>query len=236
MKNRINKINKLLIQYFGIPKRNKKNPDPVDMLIGTILSQNTNDKNSYRAYQNLRQKYKTWDEVAKLTPSSIERIIRVAGLGKQKSNTINNVLKGLKKKNGKIKLNFLTKKDDKSVIDKLTEFDGVGVKTASCVLLFSMDRDVCPVDTHVHRTLNRIGLVNTKTPDKTFNEIFGQIPDGNAHSFHTNLIRLGREICKPTKPNCTICPMEKYCNYDLKYFDIDVVHKKNDFMLLDNIS
>ncbi len=212
MKKKINKINKLLIQFFGIPKRNKKNPDPVDMLIGTILSQNTNDKNSYRAYQNLRQKYKTWDEVAKLTPSSIERIIRVAGLGKQKSNAINNVLKGLKKMNGKIKLNFLYKQDDKSAIDELTEFDGVGVKTASCVLLFSMNRNVCPVDTHVHRTLNRIGLVNTKTPDNTFNEIFGQIPDGTAHSFHTNLIRLGREICKPTKPNCTICPLENIVN------------------------
>ena len=122
------------------------------------------------------------------------------------------------------------------MIDELIKFDGVGVKTASCVLLFSMNRNVCPVDTHVHRTLNRIGLVKTKTPDKTFTEIFGQIPDGAAHSFHTNLIRLGREICKPTKPNCTICPLVKYCDYDLKYFDTNVVHKKNDFMLLDNIS
>ena len=236
MKKKINRINKLLIQFFGIPKKNKKNPDPIDMLIGTILSQNTNDKNSYRAYQNLKQKYKTWDEVARLTPTSIERLIRIAGLGKQKSKAINNVLKGLKKKNGEIKLNFLNKQDDKSVIDELVKFDGVGVKTASCVLLFSMNRDVCPVDTHVHRTLNRIGLVNTITPDKTFNEIFGQIPDGAAHSFHTNLIRLGREICKPAKPNCTICPVEKYCLYDLKYFDKDLVYRKNDFMLLDNIS
>ena len=236
MKNKINKINKVLIQFFGIPKKNKKNPDPVDMLIGTILSQNTNDKNSYRAYQNLRLKYKTWDEVAKLTPSNIERAIKVAGLGKQKSKAINNVLKGLKKRNGKINLNFLTKQDDKSVIEELTKFDGVGVKTASCVLLFSMNRDVCPVDTHVHRTLNRIGLVKTNTPDKTFTKIFGQIPAGAAHSFHTNLIRLGREICKSTKPNCTICPLEKYCHYDLKNYSGDIVHKKNDFMLLDNIS
>ena len=235
MKNKIKKINRLLIQFFGIPQRNKKNPDPVDMLIGTILSQNTNDKNSYRAYQNLKQKYKTWDEVAKLTPSKIERLIRVAGLGKQKSAAINNVLKGLKQ-NGKINLKYLYKKDDKSVIDELIKFNGVGVKTASCVLLFSMNRDVCPVDTHVHRTLNRIGLVTTKSPDKTFDEIFGQIPDGVAHSFHTNLIRLGREICKPQKPNCRICPLQKHCNFDKKNFNTDVAHKKNDFMLLDNIS
>ena len=236
MKKKINKINKLLIQFFGVPIKNKKNPDPVDMLIGTILSQNTNDKNSYRAYQNLKHKYKSWDEIAKLTPSRIEKIIRVAGLGKQKANAISNVLKGLKKINGKIKLDFLDKLDDKSVIDNLTKFNGVGVKTASCVLLFSMNRDVCPVDTHVHRTLNRMGLVNTNTPDKTFNQISGKIPIGTAHSFHTNLIRLGREICKPTKPNCTICPMEKYCNYDFKNFEVNVIHKKNEFMLLDNIS
>jgi endonuclease-3 len=224
MKKKINKINRLLIQFFGIPQRNKKNPDPVDMLIGTILSQNTNDKNSYQAYQNLKQKYGSWDDVAKLTPSSIERIIKVAGLGKQKSKAINNVLKGLKKKNGKISLKFLTKQDDKSVIDELIKFDGVGVKTASSV------------DTHVHRTLNRIGLVNTNTPDKTFNEIFGQIPAGAAHSFHTNLIRLGREICKSSKPKCSICPLLKYCRYDSKTFNEDAVQKKNDFMLLDNIS
>jgi endonuclease-3 len=236
MKNKINHINKLLIQFFGIPQRNKTNPDPVDMLIGTILSQNTNDKNSYRAFKNLKQKYRTWNEVAKLTPSKIERIIRVAGLGKQKSAAINNVLKGLKKKNGEIKIKFQRNQDDKSVIDELIQFDGVGVKTASCVLLFSMNRNVCPVDTHVHRTLNRIGLVSTKSPDKTFNEIFGQIPAGAAHSFHTNLIRLGREICKPTKPKCTICPLEKHCDFDLKNFGVDIVYKKNDFMLLDNIS
>jgi len=99
-----------------------------------------------------------------------------------------------------------------------------------------MNRNVCPVDTHVHRILNRIGLVTTNTSDKTFDEIFGQIPDGAAHSFHTNLIRLGREICKSQKPKCRICPLEKHCNFDKKNFNTDVVHKKNDFMLLDNIS
>jgi len=110
------------------------------------------------------------------------------------------------------------------------------VKTASCVLLFSMNRNICPVDTHVHRTLNRIGLVNTNSPEKTFYKINGNIPRGAAHSFHTNLIRLGREICKPSKPKCSICPLIKKCNYDFKNFELYAVHKKNDFMLLDNIS
>jgi len=232
----IQKIDSLLVEYFGVPKSNRKKPDSVDMLVGTILSQNTNDKNSYRAYQNLKEKYKTWEAVAEHTPSKIARIIKVAGLAKQKSKAIKSVLMGLKERNKKISLNYLNKLGDEEVIAELIKFNGVGVKTASCVLLFSMNRNICPVDTHVHRTLNRIGLVNTNSPEKTFYKIIGNIPNGAAHSFHTNLIRLGREICKPSKPKCTICPLIKKCNYDFKNFDLHTVHKKNDFMLLDNIS
>ena len=235
MKNKIITINNILIEYFGIPKRNKKNPDPVDMLIGTILSQNTNDKNSYRAYQNLKAKYKNWGEVAELPLIKINKAIKVAGLAKQKSKSIKNVLNELKK-NGEISLKYLKKLDDKSVLNELTKFKGVGIKTAACVLLFSMKRNVCPVDTHVHRTLNRIGLVNTKSPVKTFNELVGNIPEGIAHSFHTNLIRLGREICKSSKPNCAGCPLLKNCKFGHKNFVTKGVYKKNEFMLLDNIN
>lgn len=236
MQKRIKELNKLLINYFGIPKRNKKLPDPVDMLIGTILSQNTNDQNSYRAFRNLKSSFSTWEELAKLPPSKIEKYIKVAGLGKQKSKTIKNVLSSLLNQNEKISLNYLNKKNDKDVIDELTGFPGVGVKTASCVLLFSLNRNICPVDTHVHRTLNRIGLVKTSSPDKTFNKLVGKIPDDAAHSFHTNLIRLGREICKPSKPRCIICSVEKKCGYEQKFFNkIDKIIK-NEFMLMDNIN
>ena len=235
MRNKIKKNNSLLIDFFGTPPRNKKLPDPIDMLIGTILSQNTNDNNSYKAYRNLREKFNNWEEVAALPRLKIEKLIKVAGLGKQKSKAIKNVLNGLKKKRGKISLDYLKNLDDESVINELIMFDGVGIKTASCVLLFSMNRNICPVDTHVHRTLNRIGIVKTNTPDKTFNEILGYVPDGTAHPFHTNLIRLGREICKPSKPNCSICPVEANCDFESKNFNSIAKYKKNDFMLLDNI-
>ena len=235
VKNKIKKINSLLVEFFGIPAQNKKPTNPVDMLIGTILSQNTNDKNSYRAYQNLRAKYKKWEEIAELPRFKIEKLIKVAGLGKQKSTAIKNVLTRLRKKNGKISLDYLKKFDNEKVINELIMFDGVGIKTASCVLLFSMNRNICPVDTHVHRTLNRIGIVKTTSPDKTFSKILGNIPDGMAHQFHTNLIRLGREICKPAKPNCSICPLESSCTFEFKNFDRKGEYKKNDFMLLDNI-
>ena len=125
---------------------------------------------------------------------------------------------------------------DEEILDTLTKFSGVGVKTASCVLLFALDRNVCPVDTHVHRTLNRIGIVKTTSPDKTFLKINKDFPEAIAHQFHTNLIRLGREICKAQNPNCLICPLIKICKYDNKNLVKTSEYKKNDFMLLDNVN
>jgi len=229
------KVNKLLIDKFGIPPKNKSLPDPVDMLIATILSQNTNDNNSYKAFKNLKVKYPTWEEATKAKRTSIENVIKVAGLGKQKSAAIKNFLTDIQKKQKTITLNYLKKLDENSAIEELINYNGVGVKTASCVLLFSMNRNICPVDTHVHRTVNRIGIVSGKTPDKTFMLLNENFPPKIAHSFHTNLIRLGREICKPKNPSCGICPLNKICKYEEKDLQIKKMHKKNDFMLLDNI-
>jgi endonuclease III len=235
LKKQIAKINNLLIQNFGIPKKSKTPPDAVGLLIATVLSQNTNDKNSYKAFQNLRAKFASWEEVAKQPRIKIERIIKIAGLGKQKSKAIKGFLSSLLKKTGKVSLKSLKNKGDKEILEELTGYNGIGIKTASCVLLFSLRRNVCPVDTHVHRTLNRIGLVNTKSPDKTFEKIYGKLPEGTAHSFHTNLIRLGREICKPAKPHCTSCPLLNICKYENKNFTENTKLKLNSFMLLDNV-
>jgi len=235
MKKKIEKINTLLIDHFGLPDRPKTLPNPLDTIIGTILSQNTNDKNSYQAYRNLRDNFSDWNKLAELKPLQIEQFIKVAGLGKQKSKAIYKLLQTLKKKQKSISLDHIKNSPDEEILDELTSYKGVGVKTASCVLLFSLNRNICPVDTHVHRTLNRIGLVKTSIPEKTFNELLNKIPEGIAHSFHTNLIRLGREICKPTNPNCVQCPLLKICRYDQKNLELNKPQKKREFMLLDNL-
>ena len=235
MKKKIEKINSLLIKHFGIPPRPKKLPTPLDAIIGTILSQNTNDKNSYKAYRNLKDNFNSWDELVELKPNQIEKYIKVAGLGKQKSKAIYELLQSLVKKGKQISLDFIKTKNDDEILSELTSYNGVGVKTASCVLLFSLGRNICPVDTHVHRTLNRIGIVQTNNPEKTFYEILNKIPEGVAHSFHTNLIRLGREICKPTNPLCAMCPLLKVCTYDEKNLVKNIKLQKIDFMLLDNL-
>jgi endonuclease-3 len=205
------------------------------MIIATILSQNTNDRNSYKAYKNLKEKYPRWELLASMPAASIEKTIRVAGLGKQKSAGIKNLVKTLIKEKGTASLKYLSGMTDEEILDELTKYPGVGVKTAACVLLFSMDRNICPVDTHVHRTLNRIGVVTTNSPDKTFVIVNKHIPQGIAHSFHTNLIRLGREICRPGLPYCSICPLKRICLYKEKNLLPPPKNYSIPFMLLDNV-
>lgn len=231
----ISKVNEILIQKYGIPYRPQNPPNPVDMLIATILSQNTNDKNSYKAFLHLKNNYHDWYEVATLSISRIVREIKIAGLAEQKSKAIKNLLTSLIEKNGSISLEYLLKFSNEEILKELTNYKGIGIKTASCVLLFSFKKNICPVDTHVHRTTNRIGIVCTKAPDKTFLILNKNLPQEIAHSFHTNLIRLGREICKPTNQNCFICPLKNICRYPEKNFKIRTASKENKFLLLDNI-
>lgn len=230
----IEKVNQLLINKFGIPKRNHKLPKPLDLLIATILSQNTNDNNSYKAFQNLKNRYKFWNELLLEKRTNIEKHIRIAGLAGQKSNTIKNLIVELNKIKD-LDLNYLKKLNDEQAIEQLIKFHGVGIKTASCVLLFALGRNVCPVDTHVHRTVNRIGIVSEKTPDKTFFALNKDFPASIAHSFHTNLIRLGREICKSQNPSCGICPIMEICKYKSKNLSMKKSGPNKEFMLLDNV-
>lgn len=232
----IKTIDSLLREYYGVPKRSDFLQDPLDVLIGTILSQNTNDKNSWKAYRNLKDKYSSWEEVRQLERRALEEEIKVAGLGKQKSAAILEVLNDLFEKKGTLNLDHAHSMGDSEILDELTSYKGVGVKTASCVLLFSLRRNVCPVDTHVNRIVNRVGLVTSNQPEKTFKSLFGQIPEGLAHSFHSNLILLGREFCKPTNPDCSNCPLLPVCEFKEKNLSGDEKkYPHNNFLLLDNL-
>jgi endonuclease-3 len=230
----LKKIDKFLSKRFGIPTRQNPLPKPIDTLIAAILSQNTNDNNSYRAYKNLKNNFGKWEEIICAKRSQIEKLIQIGGLAKQKSIAIKNLVNTLSERND-INLKFLNELDNSEALNQLTKFEGVGLKTASCVLLFALNRNVCPVDTHVHRTVNRIGIVSEKTPDKTFNSLNNILPDGVAHPLHTNLIRLGREICKQSKPDCLVCPLLKLCKYDAKNFSGSMKVTTKSFMLLDNV-
>ncbi len=231
--NKILKIDKLLVEHFGIPPR-KENSDPVDMMIGTILSQNTNDANSYKAFVRLKEKYNNWEKLLDANISDLTETIRIAGLPNQKAKAILGFVKTIYGKFGKLDLSAYKKMNELDAIRELTSLNGIGVKTASCLLLFSFKKNICPVDTHVHRTLNRLGIVNTSSPEKTFWELNENFPEKIAHRFHTNLIKLGRSHCVKI-PRCEDCPLSSLCKYDAKTTKKLNSKKTETFLLLDNI-
>lgn len=236
--NRINTIIKLLQNEFPGFEPQPAKADPLDVLIATKLSQNTTDKTSYRAFTNLKNDFRNWDEVMDASPASIRKAIRVCGLVNTKTADIKNLLKQMNKKYGKLSLKFLEKLDDKSIYEELLQYKGIGVKTISCVLAFSLGRDVLPVDTHVHRVMNRLGIVKTSAPEKTFEHANLLIPKGKKFLFHTLLIRFGRKICRSANPLCGKCSLYDLCefkdkeNYALKS---NAKPKENNFIILEHI-
>ncbi len=236
MQDKIKKIDSLLREYYGVPKRSEVQQDPLDVLIGTILTQNTNDNNSWKAYNNLRNTYKTWNEVRLAPIGELMDVIKVAGLPKQKAEAIKGVLDDLYSRKGRLDLEHAREMDDLELLKKLTSYKGVGLKTASCVLLFSLHRNICPVDTHVNRTAGRLGLTESNQPEKTFYALLGNIPDGLAHSFHSNLILLGREFCRPTSPDCPHCPLLEVCEFNGKNMhDGGKKYPFSGFLLIDKL-
>lgn len=234
------RVAKVLEKFLGVPTQSPRRPPPLDMLIATVLSQNTNDKNSYRAYTLMREAYPTWKHVVDTSWKKLAGTIRAGGMANQKSKRIQEILNDIHARYGKYDLSALKRKSNEAVMKDLTALNGVGPKTASCVLLFSLGRDIFPVDTHVHRICNRLGLVmNANTPEKTFESMRLLVPVGRGYSFHTNLIRFGRRVCRSANPACDICPLFDECAYEKKRTKgrekRHQSHADHDFMLLDNV-
>ena len=237
---KVRRASQTLEAFLGVPRQAGDRPAPLEMLVATILSQNTNDKNSHRAYTQLRQEFSTWDDVARAPLRKLKIAIRIGGMANQKAARIKETLVAVKSRYGAYDLSALGTKSNEEVIAELTQMKGVGVKTAACVLLFSMGRDVFPVDTHVHRICGRLGLApGSRTPDKTFELMKSLVPEGKGYSFHTNLIRFGRRVCRSNKPACEFCPLYVDCIYEKKKRRPTArrapSHANHDFMLLDNV-
>ena len=127
------------------------------------------------------------------------------------------MLKQIKNEYGNLNMNHLKKLSDEEVYNTLLKYKGIGVKTVSCVLVFAMNRKVFPVDTHIHRVLNRIGIVKTKSPEETFEMAKRIIPDDEKIVLHKAIIKFGRNICKAVKPMCYDCFLYDECLFKDKY-------------------
>jgi len=198
---------------YGVPRR-ERNLDPLDCLIETILSQSTSNQNSNRAYANLKARFPTWEQARRARPSSIEAAIRAGGLARQKSIRIKNLLNEIYKRRGSLDLSFLRTIRLDDAVDFLTSFKGVGPKTAACTLLFACHRPIFPIDVHIFRIARRLGLLPEKCSDEQAHQIMaGTIPASRYYQAHINLIKHGRQICRPSNPRCEDCCLVDYCLY-----------------------
>jgi endonuclease-3 len=211
------KIRQRLIDTFGMPVWRDPHP-PVDELVSTILSQNTNDDNRDTAFHNLKAKFNNWKAVMRADTDEVIEAIRSAGLANQKGPRIQQVLKDIAAHNGgHIDLAFLRDWPTEQARTWLMERKGVGPKTAAIVLLFSMGIPAFPVDTHIYRVTGRLGIrPEGLNVEKTHTYLEERIPADAFYDLHLNLIRLGREVCGARKWECFRCPLEDLCAFDDK--------------------
>lgn len=211
LKAKINKITLLLEKEYGVPRRTRP-ADPLDILIETILSQNTNDQNRDKAYQKLKTRFPRWEEVLGAKTKRIVSAIREGGLAGQKARRIREILRWIKKQEGKLSLSFLRKMDSEEIKKMIGSLKGVGPKTLHCLLLFGLRREAFPVDTHIHRIGKRLGFIPERMDsEKAHQWMSPLIPKKKSLSLHLNLIRFGRSLCKARKPLCDICFLKKEC-------------------------
>ncbi len=202
-----------LNRVYGYPVW--RDPLPaIDELVSTILSQNTNDVNRDRAFNSLRNRFPTWEEVMNAPEEEIIDAVRVAGLANQKGPRIKAVLNQIHTEVGSLDLSFLSDMPVEEARDWLLRFKGVGRKTAAIVLQFALNRPAFPVDTHIYRVSGRLGIRPTKLDvEKTHQLMEELINPADYYAGHLNLIRLGRETCHPRKPACPTCPVRELCRY-----------------------
>lgn len=208
---RIRTIVSRLTKAHG-PRPWKKEDDPVEELVGTILSQNTNDVNSAAAYEELTRRFRTWEDVLAAPLKQVADAIRTGGLADQKARTIQRALGRIRQDFGRISLDALADWEPGRSMEYLTSIAGIGPKTAACVLMFALGLPVLPVDTHIHRQAIRLGLVSAKSTAVQTQEILqAACPPDLVFPFHVLLITHGRRVCRAQRPDCSGCVLSDLC-------------------------
>src|SRR4051794_18352705 len=202
-----------LAEYYG-PLEWRPSIDPLSELVLTILSQHTSDLNRDRAFASMKERFPTWEEVRDAPTRELAESIKSGGLANIKAPRIQEVLRQIGDERGELNLDFLFDMDPREAKVWLSGFNGVGPKTAACVLMFACGMPVLPVDTHVYRVSQRLGLIDAKTnADKAHDRLEDMVPPEQRYAFHIYLITHGRRICKAQRPLCEACPVQEWCLY-----------------------
>ncbi len=186
---------------------------PLDELVSTILSQNTNDLNRDRAFESLRRQFPSWESVRDADPAAVIAAIRPAGLANQKGPRIQQVLSEITAERGRLDLDFLKDLPLEEARAWLIKFKGVGPKTAAIVLCFSLNRPAFPVDTHIYRVTGRLGLRPEKmTVEQAHAHLERLFPPESYYAAHLNLIRLGGRSAKRANPTARAARCGNFVN------------------------
>ncbi len=213
VRRKIRKVLRVLEGRYGAVRKRPRQ-SPVDTLIATILSQNTSSANASAGFAELKDTFESWDSVADAPVEQIESCIRVSGLSQTKAPRIRNVLQRIRREHGVISLDSLASMSPEWAYDHLIRYDGVGPKTALCVLLFAFNMPVFPVDTHVHRVSVRLGLLPPNVSASDAHEILTPlIAPESRYPLHVLMIAHGRDLCRPHDPLCDRCPLAALCPF-----------------------
>jgi endonuclease-3 len=200
-----------LALLYGEPE-SRPHGDPVAELVLTVLSQNTADTNSGRAFTRLMRSYLSWDAIADAPVEGIVHVIQPGGLAPQKAPRIKAILQAVRERSADWSLGFLAEEPLEDARSWLRSLPGVGPKTAACVLLFALGRPAMPVDTHVERVTKRLGLIPWKlTALQAHDALEALVDPEQYYRFHMLLIKHGRRTCAARRPACERCPLEPDC-------------------------
>jgi len=214
-------IHRRLLEVYGRPEW-RQPLQPLDELVSTILSQNTNDRNRDAAFEALKARFPTWEAVRDAPTEEVIETIRLAGLANQKGPRIQTVLRQITAERGRLELDFLREYSPEEAHAWLMRFNGVGRKTAAIVLQFALDKPAFPVDTHIYRVSGRLGLrPPAMTVEQAHDHLAALFPPEDYGPAHLNLIRLGREVCHARKPDCPRCPLRDLCPYPAQSNEIE---------------
>lgn len=208
-------IERRLEVMYG-PRMLTPSHDPVSTLVGTILSQNTSDVNTDRAFASLRETFPTWQDVIDADTNDVAASIRMGGLSNIKAPRIQAALQSILDERGELNLDFLRDMSVQEAMTWLTRLKGIGPKTAACVLLFALEMPAMPVDTHVGRVMTRLGVLPPGMLPARQQEFLETLTEFDAHrvyAVHVETITHGRQVCKARRPLCEQCDLASLCLY-----------------------
>ena len=209
---KISLIRELLDAHYGKNEWAERLP-VLDELVLTILSQNTTAKNCSEAFEHLRARLGAWDNIMRADWREIAEAIKVGGLANRKAPRIKRILEEIHERQGNLDLEWIAGVPDEQAMEYLMAFDGVGRKTAACTLMFALNRPVLPVDTHVHRVAERLGLIPKVSADKAHDLLQQLVAQNDIYSFHVNMVTHGRRGCRAIRPDCPSCILKEECDY-----------------------